>query len=485
MPVLAIETSTSSTKALLYDRDKGVLASSRESYGILHQKGQTDTEAVFALAMKNAERIARGKDVEAIALCGTWHSICGLDSSGSPVTPTYSWDYMDSANYAESLRRDPSLSEAFYRRTGCMPHNTYPSYTLGYLRTQGLDTARCRFATQGGYNFYRLTGCLRESRSTQSGSGLVNLETTDYDPFVLSWLGLDRNQLGELGTYRDTAPLSSAGAAMLGLKAGIPVIPAYPDGALNQLGSFAGRPGIMTMSVGTSGALRLTAPQPVLPAGGELWCYLGAEGVVSGAAVAGACNCVDWFQKKLLKGRLSFEELEGTGIGSRDIPVFLPFLYGERCPGWQGKRRGGFLQMEGCHDLSDMYHGIQAGVLLNMWQCYDILCRQNGIPREVLLSGGILNSVHWTQMAADILEREILAVVCPDASTMGAVALGLYTTGALDAVSDFRAEYDKAIRFLPDPGKQTFYRHQKERYLNAYYESMTQTNKEAAKGEAV
>ena len=139
MPVLAIETSTSSTKALLYDRDKGVLASSRESYGILHQKGQTDTEAVFALAMKNAERIARGKDVEAIALCGTWHSICGLDNNGSPVTPTYSWDYMDSANYAESLRRDPSLSEAFYRRTGCMPHNTYPSYTLGYLRTQGLD----------------------------------------------------------------------------------------------------------------------------------------------------------------------------------------------------------------------------------------------------------------------------------------------------------------------------------------------------------
>ena len=37
MPVLAIETSTSSTKAILYDRDKGVLASSRESYGILHQ----------------------------------------------------------------------------------------------------------------------------------------------------------------------------------------------------------------------------------------------------------------------------------------------------------------------------------------------------------------------------------------------------------------------------------------------------------------
>lgn len=485
MPVLAIETSTSSTKALLYDRDKGVLASSRESYGVLHRKGQTDTEAVFALAMKNAEKIARGKNVEAIALCGTWHSICGLDGSGSPVTPTYSWDYMDSAGYAESLRRDPALSAAFYRRTGCMPHNTYPSYTLGYLRTQGLDTARCRFATQGGYNFYRLTGCFRESNSTQSGSGLINLETADYDPFVLSWLGLDRSQLGELGTYRDTAPLSSAGAAMLGLHSGIPVIPAYPDGALNQLGSFAGRPGIMTMSVGTSGALRLTAPEPVLPKGGGLWCYLGAEGVVSGAAVAGACNCIDWFQKKLLKDRFSFAELEGTGAGDRELPVFLPFLYGERCPGWQGNRRGGFLRLEDGHDLSDLYHSIQVGILLNLRQCYDILCRQNGVPREVLLSGGILNSRLWTQMAADILEREILAVACPDASTMGAVALGLYTTGALNAVTGFRTEYDKAVRFVPDPRKQAFYRRQMERYLDAYHEDMTETHKEAAKGEAV
>lgn len=485
MPVLAIETSTSSTKALLYDRDKGVLASSRESYGALHRSGQTDTEAVFALAMKNAERIARGTDVEAIALCGTWHSICGLDGGGRPATPTYSWEYMDSAGYAESIRRNPALSAAFYRRTGCMPHNTYPSYTLGYLRTQGLDTARYRFATQGGYNFYRLTGCLRESRSTQSGSGLINLETAEYDPFVLSWLGLDKSQLGELGTYRDTAPLSGAGAAMLGIKAGIPVIPAYPDGALNQLGSFAGRPGIMTMSVGTSGALRLTAPKPVLPEGGELWCYLGAEGAVSGAAVAGACNCIDWFRKKLLKGSVSFETLEGSGAGDRELPVFLPFLYGERCPGWQGQRRGGFFRIEPCHDLSDLYHGIQAGILFNLWQCYDILCRQNGMPKEVLLSGGILNAPRWAQMAADILERDLLAVACPDASTMGAVALGLHTIGALGAVTDFRTEYDKAIRIAPDPGKRAFYRRQRERYLDAYYESMPKAPKGAAKGEAV
>ena len=49
------------------------------------------------------------------------------------------------------------------------------------------------------------------------------------------------------------------GAALLGQKEGIPVVPAYPDGALNQIGSGALEQGIMSFSVGTSTAIRITA----------------------------------------------------------------------------------------------------------------------------------------------------------------------------------------------------------------------------------
>ena len=37
------------------------------------------------------------------------------------------------------------------------------------------------------------------------------------------------------------------------------------------------------------------------------------------------------------------EELRG------DVPVFLPFLFGERCPGWCDSRRAGFYQVKASH----------------------------------------------------------------------------------------------------------------------------------------
>ena len=472
MLVLAIESSTSSTKSFLYDPEKSIVASARENYGPLHRSGKTDAEGVFSLTMKTAEKIARGQPVGAIALCGTWHSICALGADMRPVTHTYSWDFMETSAETERIRKDTTLTDAFYRRTGCMPHNTYPCHTIGYLKKQGLDIQNCKFITQGAYHFYRLTGCFRESRCTQSGSGLINLDTREYDDFVLDYYGLRRDQLGALADYRDTAPLSAEGAALLGLRPGIPVVPAHPDGALNQLGSYAGRPGIMTMSVGTSGALRLTAEQPVLPENRGLWCYLGVEGVISGAAVAGACNCIDWFRKGLLKERFSYAELEGDGPMAADTPVFLPFLFGERCPGWRADRRSGFVGVDSAHSLPDLYRAVQMGVLMNLRQCYDILCRENGAPREILLSGGILNSTRWIQMAADIFEREMLVVDCPDASAMGAVALALYTAGGLESINDFRGEYDKAVLYQPDMDKAAFYRRQFARYLDAYAGSL-------------
>ena len=74
MLVLAIESSTSSAKAVLYDTVQGVVRSGQEVYsaGIGHD-GQTNAQAVFETTMRVARGIAQGERVEAVALCGTWH----------------------------------------------------------------------------------------------------------------------------------------------------------------------------------------------------------------------------------------------------------------------------------------------------------------------------------------------------------------------------------------------------------------------------
>ena len=120
--------------------------------------------------------------------------------------------------------------------------------------------------------------------------------------------GVKENQFGQLATYHDVRPLSESTAKRIGIKAGIPVVPSHPDGALNQVGNYAHKPGVMTLSVGTSGALRVSTRNPILPKGNELGCYCVVENWISGAAISGACNCLNWFKEKFLCNMFSYAQ---------------------------------------------------------------------------------------------------------------------------------------------------------------------------------
>lgn len=93
----------------------------------------------------------------------------------------------------------------------------------------------------------------------------------------------------------------------------------------------------MTLSMGTSAAIRMSYPEPILPQTPSTWCYYGAEGKrIVGAATSGAGNCVEWFAKKMLLGNYKYRELDDM-VAQRysqpfDAPIFLPFNFGERCP---------------------------------------------------------------------------------------------------------------------------------------------------------
>ncbi len=470
MFVLAIESSTSSAKAILYDTERGVVRSDQKAYGEgVGEDGTTNAQIVFETTMRVARNVADQAPVEAIALCGTWHGICACDSHMVPVTPVYSWNFTKTAGMCREMRKNKELRKKLYHNTGCMPHNTYPRHAIQYMMSKGMNISNKFFVTQGGYNFYRLTGKFWESVSTQSGTGVVNLFNHQYDGFTLEFLGIRKEQMGKLVTYRDVSPLSNEGARILGVRSGIPVVPAHPDGALNQIGNYANWPGIMTLSIGTSGALRVVAEEPVLPKQHELWCYCGTEGWISGAAISGACNCINWFRNQVCGHKLTFNELENTEDLKRDVPVFLPFLFGERCPGWNDDRRGGFFQLKPCHGIKELYQGLQMGILYNLYQCYEVLCRENGEPEQIIVSGGISNSDRWLQMLADIFRKDIFVANYPNASSMGAVALALHACGQLDDIRKFRQDYDGARKMETNERMYSYYMEQYQNYLDMYH----------------
>ncbi|MCL1992520.1 MAG: FGGY-family carbohydrate kinase [Spirochaetes bacterium] len=469
--ILALECSTTSAKAMLFDPQsmEAVRVKSRAyprqaaSFGGV--PGAQDTLSVIALAASLGKEVADGADVQALALGGTFHSLLLCSRDGVPLTPTFTWMYGGAQGLAARLRRDARYTLDYYQRTGCMVHALYPAFQLMQLRDEGFDFSKGRVFSQGGFLFYTLTGSHLETASTNSGGGLINIHEKTWDSQTLAEIGLPAGSQAPLATYLDSRPLSPAGAALLGLKSGIPVLPSYPDGALNQVGSGALDWGVMTFSMGTSAAIRLSVPSARLSQRPGTWCYLSPAAWLSGAATSGACNCVDW-AKGLLFPAQSFADLEGMEADYEDMPHFLPFLFGERCPGWDDGKKGGFYGLSARHSPASMYFSVLEGVLFNVFQCYEILCAANTPPKKIKLSGGILHSPRWQQMCADIFGREISCEAVPHASLVGAAVLALEHTGRLGSIRDYRVKEGRPLK--PDEKNAHLFARRYKGYLAHY-----------------
>jgi len=473
MLVLVLESSTTSAKAMLYCSDRGVIRIETEAYPPhFNINGIQDAEGVFKRTVDLGRMVSEGKEIDMIALCGTWHNVMLCDRQMKPISPAYSWSYTGASQVAKDLRKDKSYTNAFYQKTGCMVHAIYPAFKLLYIRNQGFDIENCYICGQGSYNFFHLTGERLVSDSMASGSGLLNITSRQYDIDILKEIGIKEEQLGRLVSYKDIRPLSKKGAELLGLESGIPVIPANPDGGLNQVGAGALRDGIMTFSVGTSGAMRLSTSNPVLPEQPSIWCYLSPYSWMSGAATSGACNCIDWIKGKMFSSSTTYSEIESKKTNNNTYPVFLPFLYGERCPGWQDERKAGFFDVLPTHAPLDFYLGVMEGVLFNLYQCYEVLCNVNGKPKKIQLSGGILNSRIWTQMCCDIFQQEMECSTLEQTSMLGAAILSMEINGVVDNVKNHKVE--KGTIICPDEKMKTVYNEKYQRYKYWYYKTKSE-----------
>lgn len=462
MRILALEASTSNVKALLYSSADGVLRTGEHPYSqeTCVGRGMHDADAVFRQLTMLGCQVLDGDQVDAVSLSVTWHSLLLCEKEGKPASPVYLWDYPGAEPVCREIRKDPDLSERLYRQTGAIVNPCYPLYKLIWLRQQGTPLEKMQIRGIGSYLFWKFTGKWAVLDSMASGTGLFCISKKSWDDELLAGAKIRESQLSEIVPYTRTSPLNQETADLLGIRSGVPVIPAAGDGGLDQIGADAMGPGIMTMSVGTSGSLRMsTLETPRFSRLPSTWCYLSPVGTwLSGIGTSGCCNCVEWIRKRVYGDRVTYGEIETTLQEKTYGPIFMPFLFGERGPEWAAKRKGSFQGIEAEHTGADLYASVLEGVLFNLFQCYKVMCETNGEPDVIKLSGGVLNSLFWRQMCADIMGHNLEVNNNKHSSLMGAAKLGLQSLGESDTR---RAEQEKREII---PFREELHRYYMERY---------------------
>ncbi|MBI4636708.1 MAG: gluconokinase [Candidatus Rokubacteria bacterium] len=476
--VIALDVGTSSARAALYD-PAGRPVTGR-FYQVQYEPTTTPDGGVEHDAARLLEAVGgcldrlhagpRLGEVLGVGVTTFWHGLLGFDASGRPATPVYMWADSRSAGDA-ALLRSALDEETLHARTGCHLHSSYWPAKLRWLaRERPSDTGRvARWGSFGEYLELTLFGDAATSLSMASGTGLLDQERSRWDAEAVAAAGVEETQLFRLGDR--TQPrrgLRTAWAERWPALRTTPWFPAVGDGAASSVGSDCVDTRRIALNVGTSAALRVVTGAPVAPPRG-LWRYcIDRRLSMLGGATSEGGNVYAWCRETLkLPDDAGLEAaLELLPPDSHGITV-LPFLAGERAPGWRGDRRAAILGLSLGTTAIEIVRAALEAVALRLALVYALLGPHAATDHTVVASGGALGrSRAWTQIIADALGRPITWSTEKEATSRGAALLALHALGVLDDLGAVQAPL--STTFQPDPARHARYREALERQRRLY-----------------
>ncbi|HSJ83080.1 MAG TPA: xylulokinase [Acidimicrobiia bacterium] len=442
--VLGIDSSTTATKAILVDEDgkvRGVGTASYD-YEVPHPQWTEQDPHLWwegtlsALGVLLDESGVDAAEIEAVGLTGQMHGSVLLDAGSEVVRPAILWNDQRTEQECDEIRARVGR-ERLIQITGndALTGFTAPKL-LWVQRHEPESWERVRhILLPKDYVRYRLTGDHAVDVADGSGTILFDLAERTWSPEMLDALDLEPALLPP--TYEGperTGAVTSEAAELTGLREGTPVVAGGGDQSANAVGVGAVAPGVVALSLGTSGVVFATTDGPSVEAAGRVHAFCHA---VPGrwhmmGVMLSAAGSLRWLRDALAPGQ-SFESLvDGAAevAAGSDGLLFLPYLTGERTPHPDPLARGAFVGLTVSHDLRHLTRAVLEGVAFGLRDGLDLMVASGmAPPGQVRASGGGTRSGLWRQILANVLEAEIATVPTEEGAAFGAALLAAVGAG--------------------------------------------------------
>ncbi|WP_411348393.1 gluconokinase [Paenibacillus sp. WLX2291] len=462
MRMIGVDIGTTSTKSVLFEENGTVITSANIGYP-LHtptpSTAEQDPDQILRAVMDTIASVMTQSGTSAeqilfVSFSSAMHSLIAVDEQGTPLTNCITWADNRSADYARRLKEEHNGHE-IYLRTGTPIHPMSPLSKLMWMREEQQDifNAAHKFISIKEYVFFRLFGTYVIDHSIASCTGLLHLQQLDWDREALELAGVTPERLSTLvPTTHSVEGLHAEAASAMNLSVSTPFIVGASDGVLSNLGVGAIDPGVVAVTIGTSGAIRTVVDKPLTDQKGRIFCYaLTEDKWVIGGPVNNGGMLFRWVRDEFAASEV--ETAKRLGIDSYDVLtriaeqvpagseglLFHPYLTGERAPLWNPDARGSFIGLTMKHRKEHMIRSVLEGVIFNLYTVMLAMKEQIGHPAKIHATGGFARSPLWRQMMADIFDQDVVVPESIESSCLGAVVLGLYGTGripSLDIVNE-------------------------------------------------
>jgi xylulokinase len=460
-----IDSGTQSTKAVLVEADTGqVLSVGRAPHALIAdapgQKEQQPSWWIEALtsAVREALSGVSRLEVLGIGVSGQQHGLVMLDASDAVLRPAKLWNDVTCAPQCERLMERLGGRDAAIRLTG---NAILPGYTAGkvlWVREHEPEIyGRMRWILLP-HDFLNLwlTGERFMECGDASGTAFFDVRQRTWARDVLVALDADRDLAACLpplvDSYRVAGRLRPAAAQALGLPTGIPVSTGGGDNMMAAIGTGNVRPGVVTVSLGTSGTVFAYAEAPVVDPGGEMAAFCDSTGgwlpLVCTMNVTGATEMVrGWFNV----GMADLTRDAARVRAGADGLVFLPYLEGERTPNMPGATGVFYGLRKGADSPGHLMRAAMEGATLGLRYGLDILRRLGVVPQRVSLAGGGAQNPLWRQICADAFGVPVVRSAVDEAAAYGAAlqarwAVACGKTGGQVSLPEVAADWAAAMQ---------------------------------------
>ncbi len=482
MALLGLDIGTTGCKAIIFNEDGDLLATSVREYPVNIPQpkwAEQDIELVWTLA-KNAIResvVSAGThDIAAISFSVHGEAVTPVDKNGNALRPTILGMDTRTDEQNDWLRQRFGERELF-NQTGMPIHtiNTLPKLLWIKQNEPEIWAQADKFLLMEDYLIYKMTGQAVISDCLASRTQLFDLHERNWSNEILSAIALDPKHLSQImpsGTA--IGELSSELVAEIGLARAPLVVTGGHDQACGALGVGLTQPGLAMVSTGTAEVVEVALPSPTINQTlfeGNISVY---KHVVPDLFLAMTLNhsggmTLRWFRDEFCEPQMEVAAQSGEDaydLMLQNAPkspsslLLLPHFSGSGTPTFDTASKGAVLGLTFGTRRAEIAKAILEGLTFELRVNLDLLLN-GGVQIDVLRAiGGGAKSPLWLQLKADITGIPVVVPKVTEAAGLGAALL------AGVGVNSFPSLAEAATRFLqfdreyhPDPESQIAYNH--------------------------
>ena len=457
--IIAIDQSTSSTKALLFDEQCRMVARTNVDHKqyypqtgwVEHDAEEIYNNMVEAIRMLFSEHSESSEYSLAITnqreTAVVWNK-----ETGKPISRAVVWQDTRGAELCRELR-SLGLAKRVFDKSGLLIDPNFSATGVKWLldNIEGAREAANRgellMGTIDTWLIWKLTGGRVHATDYTNASRtmLFNIHTMQWDDDLLKLFDIPRTMMPEVmpcdAVYGETTcegvfphPIRIAG--VLG----------DSHGALVGQMCFQKGSGKVTYGTGSSVMVNIGEEPKVAPQGlvtsvgfsafGKI--YYGYEGNIYSTGAT-----LKWIADQLqLVDHPSEMEALATSVADNGGVYIVPAFSGLGAPWWQSDIKGAVLGLTFATTKAHFLRAALESIAYQIKDLVDVMARTTGGRlSEICADGGPTKNRFLMQFQADMLETPVVCTEVDDASALGAVIMNGFARGlwkSFDEVTDFR-----------------------------------------------